>query len=318
MYDLIIIGGGPAGLTAAVYAIRKRLNVLLISKDLGGKTNFRLQLPDVEKHLIINGEETVNRFVNEIRYLDFARIIDKVESVEELPGGYRVITRGGKEREHPQAVYETRAIIVASGTRGRFLDVPGEKQYLMRGLCFSAMSYAPLFIDKTTVVVGDDDLALRAALELSLIAKSVTLVAPTHGKLDNLIGQRLHKANNVLILEGYIAQEVKGDVYARSLIVGKNGDVRELAADAIFVELGLKPNSEMLGELVELEADGRIKVDVQNRASRPGIFAAGDVTNVYAEQVLIAIGEGAKAALSAYDYLLTLPIEEPATATVWR
>jgi len=318
MYDLIIIGGGPAGLTAAVYAIRKRLNVLLISKDLGGKTNFRLQLPDVEKHLIINGEETVNRFVNEIRYLDFARIIDKVESVEEMPGGYRVITRGGKEREQPQAVYETRAIIVATGTRGRFLDVPGEKQYLMRGLCFSAMSYAPLFIDKTTVVVGDDDLALRAALELSLIAKSVTLVAPTHGKLDNLIGQRLHKANNVLILEGYAAKEVKGDVYARSLVVGKNGDVRELEADAIFVELGLQPNSEMLGELVALEADGRVKVDVQNRASRPGIFAAGDVTNVYAEQVLIAIGEGAKAALSAYDYLLTLPIEEPATATVWR
>ena len=318
MYDLIIIGGGPAGLTAAVYALRKRLNVLVISKDLGGKTNFRLQLPDVEKHLIINGEETVNRFVNEIRYLDFARIIDTVESVEEMPGGYRVITRGGKEREHPQAVYETRSVIVASGTRGRFLDVPGEKQYLMRGLCFSAMSYAPLFIDKTTVVVGDDDLALRAALELSLIAKSVTLVAPTHGKLDNLIGQRLHKANNVLILEGYAAKEVKGDVYARSLVVGKNGDVRELEADAIFVELGLQPNSEMLGELVELEADGRVKVDVQNRASRPGVFAAGDVTNVYAEQVLIAIGEGAKAALSAYDYLLTLPVEEPATATVWR
>jgi NADH-dependent peroxiredoxin subunit F len=318
MYDLIIIGGGPAGLTAAVYAIRKRLNVLLISKDLGGKTNFRLQLPDVEKHLIINGEETVNRFVNEIRYLDFARIIDKVERVEDLPGGYRVITRGGKEHEHPQTVYETRAVIVASGTRGRFLEVPGEKQYLMRGLCFSAMSYAPLFIDKTTVVVGDDELALRAALELSLIAKAVTLVAPTHGKLDNLIGQRLHQADNVLILEGYAAKEVKGDAYARSLVVGKNGDVRELPADAIFVELGLKPNSEMLGELVELEADGRIKVDVQNRASRPGLFAAGDVTNVYAEQVLIAIGEGAKAALSAYDYLLTLPIEAPATATVWR
>ena len=318
MYDLIIIGGGPAGLTAAVYAIRKRLNVLLISKDLGGKTNFRLQLPDVEKHLVINGEETVNRFVNEIRYLDFARIIDKVERVEEWPGGYRVITRGGKEHEHPEAVYETRAVIVATGTRGRFLEVPGEKQYLMRGLCFSAMSYAPLFIDKNTIVVGDDDLALRATLELSLIAKNVTLVAPTRGMLDSLIGRRLRRADNVLILEGYAPREVKGDVYAHSLVVGKNGDVRELSADAIFVELGLKPNSEMLNDLVELEADGRIKVDVKNRASRPGIFAAGDVTNVYAEQVLIAIGEGAKAALSAYDYLLTLPIEEPASATVWR
>jgi alkyl hydroperoxide reductase subunit F len=318
MYDLIIIGGGPAGLTAAVYAIRKRLNVLLISKDLGGKTNFRLQLPDVEKHLIINGEETVNRFVNEIRYLDFARIIDKVEKIEEIPGGYRITTRGGKEHENPQSAYETRTIIVATGTRGRFLDVPGEKQYLMRGLCFSATSYAPLFIDKTTIVVGDEELALRAALELSLIAKHVTLIAPTAGKLENVLGQRLRKSDNVLILEGYHATEVKGDVYARSLVIAKNGDSRELHADAIFVELGLKPNSEMMAGLVDMEEDGRIKIDAQNRTSKSGIFAAGDVTNAYAEQVLIAIGEGAKAALSAYDYLLTMPIEEPVTTTEWR
>ncbi len=318
MYDLMIIGGGPAGLTAAIYAIRKRLNVLLISKDLGGKTNFRLQLPDVEQHLVINGEETVNRFANEIRYLDFARIIDKVDRVEQIPGGYRIITRGGKEHENPPGTYEARAVIVATGTRGRFLDVPGEKQYLMRGLCFSAMSYAPLFIDKTTVVVGDEELALRAAMELALIARHVTLVAPTHGKLDNVYGQRLRRMENVLILEGYTAKEVKGDEFARSIVVGKDGDVRELHGDAIFVELGLEPNSEIVADLIELEADGRIKIDAENRTSQPGVFAAGDVTDVYAEQVLIAIGEGAKAALSAYDYLLTLPIEEPAGASEWR
>ncbi len=318
MYDLIIVGGGPAGLTAAVYAIRKRLNVLLISMDLGGKTNFRLQLPDVEKHLVINGEETVNRFVNEIRYLDFTRMIDKVESVEEIPGGYRVTTRGGKERANPPSAYETRALIVATGTRGRFLEVPGEKQFLMRGLCFSAMSYAPLFIEKTVVVVGNDDLALRAAMELALIAKHVTLIAPSHGKLDNIYGQRLHHMNNVVILEGYTPLEVKGDMYARSLVVGKGNDVRELYSDAIFVELGLKPNSAFLKNLVDFEEDGRIKIDAQNRTSKPGIFAAGDVTDVYAEQVLIATGEGAKAALSAYEYLLTLPIEEPAVALSGR
>jgi thioredoxin reductase len=318
MYDLIIIGGGPAGLTAAVYAIRKRLSVLLVSKDLGGKTNFRLQLPEVEKHLVINGEETVNRFVNEIRYLDFARQIDKVERVEEIAGGFRIITRGGKEPEQAPRVHEARALIVASGTRGRFLDVPGEKQYLMRGLCFSAMSYAPLFGGKTTLVVGDDDLAQRAALELALLAKHVTLIAPAPGKLDTVYGRRLQQADNVLILEGYHATEVRGDAYARSLLVAKGHDVRELHADVIFVELGLKPNSEMIADLLELEEDGRIKIDPQNRTSRAGIFAAGDVTNVYAEQVLIAVGEGAKAALSAYDYLLTLPRDEPAAASVWR
>jgi alkyl hydroperoxide reductase subunit F len=318
MYDLIIIGGGPAGLTATVYALRKRLNMLLISKDLGGKTNFRLQLPDVEQHLVINGEEIVNRFVNEIRYLDFSRIMDKVEKIEPIDGGYRVFTRGGKEHERPTGEYDTRSIILSSGTQGQFLNVPGEKDYLMRGLCFSAMSYAPLFIERNTVVVGDDDLAMRAAMELAQIAKHVTLIAPTHGQLDSPIGRRLQTWPNVLILEGYRPQQVNGDNYARSLVVTKNGDTRELKADAIFVELGLKPNSEMVKGLVDMEADGRIKIDAQNRTSAPGIFAAGDVTNGYAEQVLIAIGEGAKAALAAHEYLMGQPIEQKAIAELWR
>ncbi|HZY43036.1 MAG TPA: NAD(P)/FAD-dependent oxidoreductase, partial [Anaerolineae bacterium] len=167
MYDLIIIGGGPAGLTAAIYALRKRLDVLLISKDLGGKTNWRLQLPDVEHHLVINGEEVVNRFVNEIHYLDFARVLDKVEKIEPIAGGYCVFTRGGKEHApaHTPGSYDAKALIVATGTQGKFLEVPGEREYLMRGLSFSAMSYASLFIDRTGVVVGDTKLALMAALE---------------------------------------------------------------------------------------------------------------------------------------------------------
>ena len=96
MYDLIIIGGGPAGLTAAIYALRKRLNVLLITKDLGGKTNFRLQLPDLDHHLVINGEETVSRFVNELEYLEFARVIDTIDKIEPIEGGYRVHAHRGR------------------------------------------------------------------------------------------------------------------------------------------------------------------------------------------------------------------------------
>lgn len=318
MYDLIIIGGGPAGLTAAIYALRKRLDVLLISKDLGGKTNWRLQVPDVEHHLVINGEEVVNRFVNEIHYLDFARVLDKVEKIEAIAGGYRVHTRGGKEREQPVGEYEAKALIIATGTQGKYLGVPGERDYLMRGLCFSAMSYAPLFIDRTGVVVGDAKLAILAALELAQIAKHVTLIAPTRGELDTPAGKHLQSLPNVLILEGYSAKEVHGDEFARSIVVNKNGDTRELKTDVIFVELGLIPNSEMVAGLVELEPDGRIKIDNNNRTTAPGIFAAGDVTNVYAEQVLIAIGEGAKAALAAYEFLLQQPVEERAPADEWR
>lgn len=311
MYDLIIIGGGPAGLTATIYALRKRMNVLLITKDLGGKTNFRLQLPDIEHHLVIRGEEVVNRFVNEVEYLDFARAMDKVEKIRPLSGGYSVQVRGGME-------YTARALLIATGANARRLEAPGEKEYMMRGLCYSAVSYAPLFVERNTVVIGDEGLALRAAAELAQIAHSVTLVAPTHGDLDSALGKRLRTSPNVLIMEGYRVTQVNGDQYARELIVQKNGHTQALHADAFFVELGLIPNSEPVKDLVSLDDNGSIRVDVRNRTSAPGIFAAGDVTDAYAEQVLIAVGEGAKAALSAYEYLLSQPIEEAVAAGEWR
>lgn len=314
MYDLIIIGGGPAGLTAAVYAIRKRLNVLLISRDLGGKTNYRLQLPDVEHHLVINGEETVSRFVNEIEYLEFARELEKVERVEPVAQGYKVHLKSGRE-------HIARALIVATGARGQQLNVPGEKEFMMRGLCYSAISYAPLFIGREVVVIGDGSLALRAAAELADIAYRVTLVAPTRGELDSPLGQRLHALSNVVILRDQRIERVEGDQFARQLVIAHaSGTTTTLTADAFFVELGLTANTAPVQGLVALDAQGRIEVDARNRTSAPGIFAAGDVTNVYAEQVLVAIGEGAKAALTAYEYLLEHPVETPESADPreWR
>lgn len=297
MYDLIILGGGPAGLTATVYALRKRLNVLLITRDLGGKTNYRLQLPFVEKHLVITGQEVVSRFANEVDYLDFSRVFDKAEKVEKLDGHFKVTTREGK-------TYETRALIVATGALGRLLEVPGEKEFMMRGLCYSAISYAPLFIDRDVVVIGDTKLALRSTAELSQIAKNVTLLAPSHGDLESIMGKRVLEADNVSVLEGYRVKEVQGDEYARKIIASKNGNTQELEADAFFVELNLVPQSEIVAGLVARDEQDHILVDARNRTSTEGIFAAGDVTDVIAEQVLIAVGEGAKAALAAYEYLL--------------
>ncbi len=299
MYDLIIVGGGPAGLTATVYALRKRLNVLLITRDLGGKTNYRLQLPFVEHHLVITGEDTVNRFANEIEYLEFARVLTKAERVEQIPGGYRVGTPPGE-------AYDARALIVATGALGRLLHVPGEREYMMRGLCYSAVSYAPVFIERETVVIGDTALALRSTAELARVARRVTLVAPTRGELDSVLGQRVLAARNVEVLEGYRVEQVIGDQYAHTLVLTRNDERREVRADGFFVELDLVPQAELVAHLVERDERGRIRVDSRNRSSAPGIFAAGDVTDVFAEQVLIAIGEGAKAALSAYEYLLTL------------
>ncbi len=297
MYDLIILGGGPAGLTAAVYALRKRLKVLLITRDLGGKTNFRLQLPFIEKHLVITGEEVVSRFANEIDYLEFSRVFDKAIKIEKLPKGFQVHTRNGQ-------AYSARALIVATGAWGQRLDVPGEKEYMMRGLCYSAVSYAPLFIERDTCVIGDSALAMRSTAELATIARKVTLVAPTHGDLDSAMGARVRQAPNVEILEGYQVESVQGDEYARKIVIQGNGEKLELTADAFFVEIDLVPQSDLVAELVTRDAAGRIVIDARNRTSCEGIFAAGDVTDVISEQVLISIGEGAKAALSAYEFLL--------------
>lgn len=311
MYDLVIMGGGPAGLTAAVYALRKRLNMLLISEDLGGKTNWRMQLPEIDHHLVINGEEIVSRFVNEIDYLYFARVMDSVERLEAAPGGYTVHVKGGRE-------YSAKAVIIATGAQPNAMNVPGEKEFRRRGLAYSALSYASLFVDKVAAVIGDGDHALRGAAELARAARRVTLIAPTHGELDGAIGRRLRSQPNLVILEGYNVERVNGDEFARSVTIYRNGDQREVAADAIFVELGLTANSKFATDLVACDDNGRIKIDSHCRTSAAGIFAAGDVTDVYAEQVLVAIGEGAKAALSAYEYLLGQPVQETALAGEWR
>jgi thioredoxin reductase len=225
--------------------------------------------------------------------------VDKVTKVSNGQGDHFVVlTRGGSE-------LPAKAVIIATGTKQLRLRVPGEKEYMMKGLCYSAMSYAPLFIDKKTVVVGDGDLALRSAAELATIAEEVTLVSTTDDVLATPLGKKLSSARNVTVLPNRAVLEVKGDEFARSVVVkDADGKTSELLADATFIEMALVPNSQMIADLVELDPQGRIKVDCANRTSCPGIFAAGDVASGFAEQVLVAIGEGAKAALSAYEYLL--------------
>jgi len=298
MNDLIVIGGGPAGLTAAVYAIRKRLNVLLLSKDLGGKTNYRLALPWIEDYQIIRGLEIVNKFRTELEYLDFARHIEAVDTVAKTDDHFLVTTKSGMRME-------SKAVILATGTRQVRMDVPGEKEYTMKGLCYSALSYAPLFIDKSVVVIGDAELALRSVGELATVAKEVTMVCANDRMLDSPLGHKLQQSHNVKIMRDCQIVEVQGDEYARRLILrDKTGKLNEYPADGMFVEKALTPNISMVKGLVELDDKGRIIIDSACRTNVPGLFAAGDVTNSYAEQVLVAVGEGAKAALSAYEYLL--------------
>ena len=298
MYDLIIVGGGPAGLTAAIYAIRKRLNVLLISQDLGGKTNYHLELPGMENYLVIKGVEVVDAYRRELEYLNFARRMEGVEKITQENGHFLVKIEEGE-------TLKAKTVIIATGARQQLMDVPGEREYISRGLCYSAVSYAPLFIDKRAVVVGSGELALRSTAELATVAEQVYLVGPKGSILDTPIGKKIKQSPNVNIMEGYKVTRVLGNGYAERIVVeDPDGVESDIPADGTFVEMALLPNNKMVADLAELDEKGFIKVDGYNRTSVDGLYAAGDVTNIFAEQVLVAVGEGVKAALSAYDYLL--------------
>lgn len=296
MADIVVIGGGPAGLTAAMYAVQKKLNVLLISRDMGGKTNYHLQLPFIERHMVINGDEIVNRFSRELEYLDYVYRHESVDTIEKTDDGFHINLHGG-------GGYDTRTVIVASGARGQKLDVPGEQEFMMRGLCYSATSYAQLFMDKSVAVVGDGDLMLRSAAELATYASKLTVIALEDHVLNTPMAERLSRIPGVEFLSGYKVQRVEGDMYARTVVVS-NGTTRRIDVDGVFVEVALEPRTRFLVNLCELDPHGRVKVNTRCETSQPGIFAAGDCTDVHAEQVLVAVGEGAKAALSAYDYLI--------------
>jgi len=233
-----------------------------------------------------------------LEYLDFARRMEGVSNVSKQNGHFEVHLESGES-------LATKAVIVATGARQQWLDVPGEREYLSKGLCYSAVSYAPLFIDKKAVVIGDGDLALRSAAELATVAERVHLVGPTGSALESPMARKLLETPNVTILEGYEVTKVLGNGYAERIVVkDPEGHETDLPADGTFVEMALRPNSALVAALVEVDAEGIIVVDCYNNFSLPGVFAVGDVTNIFAEQVLVAVGEGVKVALSAYEFLL--------------
>ncbi|MCZ7569427.1 MAG: FAD-dependent oxidoreductase [Ardenticatenaceae bacterium] len=299
MRDLIIIGGGPAGLAAAAYALHLRLDTLVVAPELGGKvaSAFALRgLPDVET---VHGGDLVRSFaarIDESPEVHEPRLVRAVEPVE---GGFSV-------RLVDDDRHTARAIILATGARPRRLYVPGEEAFWGRGVSFSAISHAPLFAGRRVAVVGSGESAQVAALELARMAEWVYLITRRAEEVREPYGALLAARPNITLFRGWEVGQIEGDEFVTGIaLLGRDGATRTLAVEGVFVELGLIPESDFVANLVARDEQGRIKVDHRARTSRPGVFAAGDVTDVYAEQVPIAIGEGAKAALSAWEYLVT-------------
>jgi thioredoxin reductase len=306
MYDLIVIGGGPAGLVAAVYAIRQRLNILLVAENLGGKTEIRSEFAHLGDISVIRGWELVQRFKNEVSYLDIVYRLDRVRSVRsrdsgrELPS-FLISTESGEN-------LETRSVIVASGCRFKPLDIPGASKFLLKGIGHSAVSYAHLFLDRTAVVIGGGPRAVGSALKLAYLASHVYVILLS-GKFTDTDHrspaiETLRGRKNITLLEDYRVTGFSGNDFAEEVLLeGAEGSQKRIQAEGFFLESEAIPNSELVARLVERDTQGYISVDSRNNTSCRGIAAAGDVTTVHPEQVLVAVGEGAKAALTTHEYL---------------
>jgi len=296
MYDLIIIGGGPAGLTAAATAINQRLEALIIARRWGGQTTYAMQLEEMEGREIITGETLLDAFRRQLDYLDFVRRFDTVSEVMPEKGHVVVSTAQGDR-------FEGRALIMATGARPQRLDVPGEARLAGYGLSYSATTHASLFLGKDVAVVGYGRRAQWAAADLARKAHRVYLLAPEPLPHTPLV-DRLRRTENVEIAEGITVREIGGGRFVEDIaVVMPGGEERRIPVRGVFVKLPRTPNSELVRDWVDCDRRGHIIVDVHCATSWPGVFAAGDVTHV-SEQALVHIGEGAKAAISAYHYLL--------------
>ncbi len=300
MRDLIIIGAGPAGLAAALYATRKRLNYLVISKDLGGKSNYSFKLPDTDSSEVIRADELVTIYKSRLQYLRRSYQIAGVTELVARDGSFVCFLDNDTH-------VEARAVIVATGTRFRTLDAPGETKYLARGIGFSSISYSHLVAGKRVFLAGDTNRVLDSALEVSVHASSVTVALLSGGHFDVQLVERVGSLDRIALVEDATIREFRGEEYATEVVVSTPSGVRTVAADAFFIEPEPEPNTGFIGEGIPLDPLGHIEVDGRNATTVPGLFAAGDVTGNGYAQILVSLGEGAKAALSAYRYLLENP-----------
>lgn len=296
MYDLIVIGGGPAGITAAAVALNQRMEMLIIAERWGGQTTYQMQLEEMEGRESITGEALVEEFRRQLDYLDFVRYFDRVVRLEPVNGNFRVETASGSR-------FESRTVIMATGAKPQRLNVPGEERLTGYGLSYSAPVHAGLFLGKDVAVVGQGRRAQWAVADLARKAHRVYMLA-LEPLVDTPLARRLRQMENVEILEEVAIREILGERFVEGIaFTTADGSLRELPVKGIFVKLARTPNSELVREWVNCDQEGHIVVDVHCATSWPGLFAAGDVTLV-SEQVLVHIGEGAKAAISAYHYLL--------------
>lgn len=299
IYDLIIIGAGPAGLTAGIYASRRKLKNLILTKDIGGQAAtipHLVNYPGVEQ---IDGFTITDTMKNQAAKFGSEFVYEEATNVTKKADNFIVTTIADKK-------YQAQSLILSFGVTPRNLDVPGEKEFTGKGVTYCANCDAPLFKNKVVAVVGGGNSALDAAEYLSKIAEKVYLIHRRNEfRGEEVLIEKVKNSPNVELLLESVITKIKGNKFVESIDVQNvtTQEIKNIPLNGVFVEIGHVVNSTPIKEAVKLDSKNQIVIDEYCRTNETGIFAAGDITNGDYKQVIIAAGEGAKAALSAYKYL---------------
>ncbi len=297
-YDVLIVGAGPAGLTAGMYCARKMLKTAIISENIGGQAMESWAIENYMGYRMVTGEDLMKMFEEQARSLNIRLELDGVKGIVSEQENFIVKTTTG-------ATFTATSIILAQGKRPRKLDVLGEERYIGRGISICSTCDGPLFKGKKVAVVGGGNSALQTAIEMSRIATSVSLIVRSNIRADEAYTRMLAEKSNITVHLKSRITALFGDKFLTGIMVqDSQGKEQRIDLDGVFVDIGWIPNTDFLEGFVELNDRKEVITDQNCHTSVPGLFAAGDVTSVKSKQIIIAAGEGAKAALEAHDYVM--------------
>lgn len=300
IYDLIIVGAGPAGITSAIYARRQNLKTLVITKDFGGQMGRKAV--DIENYpgfKKIKGPELINRFKEHLKATNAEIKIGQVDKITKENNIFCVSTLEEK--------FFSKAVILASGADPRPLEVPGEKEFIGKGVSYCAICDGPIFRNKTVAVIGGGNAGFESAIFLSNYAKKIYILEySSQVSADEVNQETVQKTGKVEIITNAKVKEIKGDNFVNALVYEdlKTKEEKILKVDGVFVEIGSQPATSYAKGLVDFNERDEIKVEFETCETKtPGLFAVGDLNVGRFKQIITACGEGAKAALAAYNYI---------------
>lgn len=301
-YDLAIVGGGPAGIAAATMALNLHLNFIVIAPNLGGKVNYGFSLRDLPNAESIWGAESVLAMEKQFQGIPERHIKESVSAItQEETGIFRMTLVGAQGVE--QSVRAS-TVIIATGASPRRLHIDGEEEYWGRGVSYSTVSHAGYMKGRDVAVIGLGIRAATAALRLSTIANHVYLIPKTALTGDDSRIKQVMNHPKITLMEGWSPQRFTGDEFLQQISLIRDRDFKNLEVDAAFIEMGLIPDKGFARGVIKFDPEtGQIPINRLCETAVEGLYAAGDVTDIFAEQIPVAVGEGIKATLSAWEYL---------------